>query len=150
MSEALSALDVSNVEVLVITSSSYRQNFCFLSANPNSAGPSNNWKRLLRSNLLTVYEADPGGFQRRAHSVVGEGMRGTPGLAGRIFTAISRHRINIIAIAQVRVRSRSHCRAPRRPGTRRPAVHEECGLGRNGEPPGSQINMVDGLKLEAA
>ena len=33
-------------------------------------------------------------------AVVGEGMRGTPGLAGRLFTAISRHDINIIAIAQ--------------------------------------------------
>jgi len=33
-------------------------------------------------------------------AVVGEGMRGTPGLAGRIFTAISKHNINIIAIAQ--------------------------------------------------
>jgi len=33
-------------------------------------------------------------------AVVGEGMRGTPGLAGRIFTAISRQEINIIAIAQ--------------------------------------------------
>ena len=33
-------------------------------------------------------------------AVVGEGMRGTPGLAGRIFTAISRQNINIIAIAQ--------------------------------------------------
>jgi aspartokinase len=33
-------------------------------------------------------------------AVVGEGMRGTPGLAGRVFTAISREKINIIAIAQ--------------------------------------------------
>ena len=33
-------------------------------------------------------------------AVVGEGMRGTPGLAGRIFTAISRRDVNIIAIAQ--------------------------------------------------
>ena len=33
-------------------------------------------------------------------AIVGEGMRGTPGLAGRIFTAISRDNINIIAIAQ--------------------------------------------------
>ena len=29
-----------------------------------------------------------------------EGMRGTPGLAGRVFTAISRENTNIIAIAQ--------------------------------------------------
>ena len=33
-------------------------------------------------------------------AVVGEGMQGTPGLAGRIFTAISRESVNIIAIAQ--------------------------------------------------
>jgi aspartokinase len=33
-------------------------------------------------------------------AVVGEGMRGTPGLAGRIFSAISKENVNIIAIAQ--------------------------------------------------
>jgi aspartokinase len=32
--------------------------------------------------------------------VVGTGMRGTPGLAARMFTAIARLHINIIAIAQ--------------------------------------------------
>ena len=33
-------------------------------------------------------------------AVVGEGMRGTPGLAGQIFGALSRKHVNIIAIAQ--------------------------------------------------
>ena len=33
-------------------------------------------------------------------AVVGEGMQGHPGLAGSIFTAISREKVNIIAIAQ--------------------------------------------------
>jgi len=33
-------------------------------------------------------------------SVVGAGMRGTPGVAGRVFSALGRLRINIIAIAQ--------------------------------------------------
>ena len=33
-------------------------------------------------------------------AVVGEGMRGFSGLAGRIFAAISRDDVNIIAIAQ--------------------------------------------------
>jgi aspartokinase/homoserine dehydrogenase 1 len=33
-------------------------------------------------------------------AVVGEGMRGSSGLAGRIFTAISRENVNVIAIAQ--------------------------------------------------
>jgi aspartokinase len=64
-------------------------------------------------------------------AVVGEGMRGTPGLAGRVFTAISRERINIIAIAQgsseltigIIVRLDMLERAVR-------AVHEECQLGK--------------------
>jgi len=58
-------------------------------------------------------------------AVVGEGMRGTPGLAGRIFTAISRENVNIIAIAQGsheltisivvrRTASRKPCGRPRR------------------------------------
>jgi aspartokinase/homoserine dehydrogenase 1 len=33
-------------------------------------------------------------------AVVGEGMRGFSGIAGRIFSAISRENVNIIAIAQ--------------------------------------------------
>ncbi len=64
-------------------------------------------------------------------AVVGEGMRGTPGLAGRIFTAISRHEINIIAIAQgsseltiAIVVNRAGLEQAVR------AVHEECGLGK--------------------
>ena len=61
--------------------------------------------------------------------MVGEGMRGTPGLAGRVFTAISRENINIIAIAQgsseltitVVVRRDGLEQAVR-------AVHQECGM----------------------
>jgi aspartokinase len=33
-------------------------------------------------------------------AVVGSGMRGTPGLAAGVFTAVAQHRINVIAIAQ--------------------------------------------------
>ncbi len=33
-------------------------------------------------------------------AAVGEGMRGTPGVAGRLFTALGRQGINVIAIAQ--------------------------------------------------
>ena len=62
--------------------------------------------------------------------MVGEGMRGTPGLAGRIFTAISRESINIIAIAQgsseltisIVVRRDGLEKAVR-------AVHQECRMG---------------------
>jgi aspartate kinase len=33
-------------------------------------------------------------------TIVGAGMRGTPGIAGRIFSALGKHQVNIIAIAQ--------------------------------------------------
>jgi len=33
-------------------------------------------------------------------TIVGAGMRGTPGIAGGLFTALGDHRVNIIAIAQ--------------------------------------------------
>jgi aspartokinase len=64
-------------------------------------------------------------------AVVGEGMQGKSGLAGRIFTAISREQVNIIAIAQgsseltiaIVVRREGLEKAVR-------AVHSECGLGR--------------------
>ena len=133
MSEALSALDLSNVEVLVITSSSYRQNFCFL-VRQSELG------RALEQLEATFALELAHGYMKPIQvdsnvgliAVVGEGMRGTPGLAGRIFTAISRHRINIIAIAQgsseITIAIVVH-----RDGLERAvrAVHEECGLGRN-------------------
>ena len=135
MSEALSALDVSNVEVLAITSSSYRQNFCFL-VRQSELG------RALEQLEATFALELAHGYMKPIQvdsnvgliAVVGEGMRGTPGLAGRIFTAISRHRINIIAIAQgsseITIAIVVH-----RDGLERAvrAIHEECGLGRNPE-----------------
>jgi len=33
-------------------------------------------------------------------TVVGEGMRSTPGIAGRVFTALGNHKVNVVAIAQ--------------------------------------------------
>jgi len=131
MSEALSALDVCNVEVLVITSSSYRQNFCFLVRQSELV-------RALEQLEATFALELTHGYMKPIQvdsnvgliAVVGEGMRGTPGLAGRIFTAISRQRINIIAIAQgsseITIAIVVH-----RDGLERAvrAVHEECGLG---------------------
>jgi len=67
MSEALSALDVSNVEVLVITSSSYRQNFCFLVRQSELGRALEQLEATFGARTCSrVYEADPGGFQRRA------------------------------------------------------------------------------------
>ena len=64
-------------------------------------------------------------------TAVGEGMQGKPGLASRIFTAISRVQVNIIAIAQGSSEL-TIAVVVRRDGLEKAvqAVHAECGLGR--------------------
>lgn len=130
MARALDAVARTNIEVLAISGSSYRQSFCFL---------------VRTGELQTTIEALESGLALEiAHgyvrpidvdedvgllAVVGEGMRGTPGLAGRVFTAISREDVNIIAIAQgsseltiaIVVRRKGLEKAVR-------AVHTECHL----------------------
>ncbi len=131
MAEALEALDSAGVELLAITSSSYRQNFCFLVRESELKIALEHLEEAFALELTHGYvkpiqvDANVGLI-----AVVGEGMRGTPGLAGRIFTAISRDNINIIAIAQgsseltiaIVVRREGLEQAVR-------AVHRECGLG---------------------
>ncbi len=132
MARALDALALANVEVLIFTSSSYRQSFSVLVRNSElpialDALENNLTLELIHSYLKPVEVDENVGLI----AVVGEGMRGTPGLAGRIFTAISRGNINIIAIAQgsseltigIVVRRDGLDRAVQ-------AVHEECRLGR--------------------
>jgi aspartate kinase len=101
MGRALDALGRANVEVLALSSSSYRQSFCFLVRESELAAAMESLEGSLALELQHGYlrpievDEDVGLL-----AVVGEGMRGTPGLAGRIFTAISRENVNIIAIAQ--------------------------------------------------
>jgi aspartate kinase len=132
MARALDALALANVEILIFSSSSYRQSFCFLIRKPDLDAAlealSANLSIELAHGYLKPIEVDE---KVGLLAVVGEGMRGTPGLAGRVFTAISRERINIIAIAQgsseitigIVVRLDGLERAVR-------AVHDECQLGR--------------------
>jgi aspartokinase/homoserine dehydrogenase 1 len=134
MAEALEVLEAKGIELLCITSSSYRQSFCFLVRQAELKPALEGLEQVFQLELAH-------GYVKPIHvdtnvslmAVVGEGMRGTPGLAGRVFTAISRQRINIIAISQgsseltivVVVHRDGLDQAVR-------AVHEECGLGKAG------------------
>jgi aspartate kinase len=131
MARALEALSRANVELLAITSSSYRQNFCFLVRQSELERATEYLEEDLSIELAHGY-VKPIQVDSRVGliAVVGEGMRGTPGLAGRIFTAISQQKINIIAIAQgsseltiAIVVSRDGLEKAVR------AVHAECGMG---------------------
>src|SRR5258707_5418106 len=101
MGRALDALARANVEALALSSSSFRQSFCFLVRSEELRLALQGLEAALALELAHGYlspidvDEDVGLL-----AVVGEGMRGTPGLAGRIFTAISRENVNIIAISQ--------------------------------------------------
>jgi len=101
MARALEALADANAEVLALTSSSYRQSFCFLVRKEELGAAMKSLESDLALELTHGYlkpiEVDE---NVGLLAVVGEGMHGTRGLAGRIFSAISREDVNIIAIAQ--------------------------------------------------
>ncbi len=131
MARALDGLGRAAIEVLALSSSSYTQSLCFLVRTaelPTALASLNNSLALeLAHGYLKPVQVDENvGLM----AVVGEGMHGTPGLAGRIFTAISRERVNIMAIAQgsseltiaIVVRKDGLEKAVR-------AVHEEAHLG---------------------
>jgi aspartate kinase len=131
MARALDAVARANVELLLLSSSSYRQNFCFLVREEELGKTLEALESALVLELAHHYlkpihvDRDVGLL-----AAVGEDMQGKPGLAGRIFTAISRAHVNVIAIAQgsseltiaVVVRRAGLENAVR-------AVHAECGLG---------------------
>jgi aspartate kinase len=131
MARALDALARVNVEILLLSSSSYRQSFCFLVRKEELAAALAALEAGLALELTHGYlrpiEVDD---NVGLLAVVGEGMRGTPGLAGRVFTAISRERINIIAIAQGSSEL-TIAVVVRRAGLEKAvqAVHAECRMG---------------------
>ncbi len=131
MARSLDAISRSNVEVLVVSSSSYRQSFCFLVREEELERAVQAIEAALALELAHGYvnpiEVDRGVSLLAA---VGEGMQGQAGLAGRIFTAISRVQVNVIAIAQGSSEL-TIAVVVRRDGLEQAvkAVHAECGLG---------------------
>jgi aspartate kinase len=131
MARALDAIARADVEVLIVSSSSYRQSFCFLVREEELDRSLRALEQVLALELAHNY-LHPIEVDRNVGllTAVGQGMQGKAGLAGRIFTAISRVQVNIIAIAQgsseltiaVVVRRDGLEKAVR-------AVHAECGLG---------------------
>ena len=131
MARALDALAMVGAEVLTFSSSSYRQSFCFLIRQDELPLV----LQALRETLALEIEH---GYLRPIEvddnvgliAVVGEGMRGSAGLAGRIFTAVSREQVNIIAIAQGSSELTINLVVPR-DGIEKAvkAIHAECRMG---------------------
>lgn len=135
MARALDALAAANAEVLAFSSSSYRQSFCFLVRRDEVERVTEQIQAGLALEFAHGY-LKPLDVNQQVGllAVVGEGMRGSPGLAGRIFSAISRQNVNIIAIAQGSSEMTISI-VVHRDGLQRAirAIHEECGLGSSSE-----------------
>lgn len=133
MSRCIDALARVNAEVLAVTASSYQSSFCFLIRKDELAASmvaiESTFSLELAHKYLKPIEVDE---NVGLLAVVGEGMQGAKGLAGRIFTAISRNDVNIMAIAQGSSEL-TIAIVVRRDGLERAvkAVHAECEMSKN-------------------
>lgn len=98
---AFGAVARSNANILMISQSSSELNICFVIPHNSVAST----EAALRDEFRR--EIERGDIDRINGvgeivivAVVGSGMRGMPGLAAGVFTAVAKHRINVIAIAQ--------------------------------------------------
>ena len=131
MARALGSAARTKVEVLLVTRSSFRRNFCMLVRADEVDTLLKSLREELALELAHGYvhpiEVDASVGLLAA---VGEGMRGTPGFAGRLFAAMSDNKINVIAIAQgsseltiaIIVAETDLTKAVQ-------AIHAQCGLG---------------------
>lgn len=91
----------SRANILMITQSSSEQSICFVlpedaSELVLSALEGEFAGELAQRDIDRIWALEPTAII----TVVGAGMRGTPGIAGRLFTALGQAQVNIIAIAQ--------------------------------------------------
>ena len=87
--------------ILMISQSSSEQSFCFTVVDPIA----DRVKAAVEQELQReIHHHDVDGVDVLSDiviiTVVGAGMRGTPGVAGRVFSLLGRHGINVLAIAQ--------------------------------------------------
>ncbi len=91
----------SQINVLLISQASSEQSICFAVPEDSTDLIVNALEDEFKEEL-TRRDIDQIWAQRSVSivTVVGAGMRGTPGISGRLFTALGDRRVNIIAIAQ--------------------------------------------------
>src|SRR5690606_2654343 len=87
--------------ILMISQASSEQNFCFVVIDDHA----HEAKAAIENELSSeIARQDVDGVDVLSGvaivTTVGAGMRGTPGVAGRVFTTMGNHGINVIAIAQ--------------------------------------------------
>jgi bifunctional aspartokinase / homoserine dehydrogenase 1 len=87
--------------ILMISQASSEQSFCFVVMNDRA----NEARQAIEAELANeIAREDVDAVEVLSNvaivTVVGAGMRGTPGVAGRVFTVMGENAINVVAIAQ--------------------------------------------------
>lgn len=87
--------------IMMISQSSSEQSFCFTVTDDKAADVRQAVEREL---ALEIARSNVDGVAVRKDiviiTVVGSGMKGTPGVAGRVFTVLGEHSVNVLSIAQ--------------------------------------------------
>ncbi|MBI4463626.1 MAG: aspartate kinase [Acidobacteria bacterium] len=100
LARTFEALSHSHVEILMVTQASYQNSFCLLVPHAATQAARAALERVFRLELSHQYLQPIESEDVAAVALIGEGMRGMPGIAGRLFGALGRAKINVIAIAQ--------------------------------------------------
>lgn len=100
-SRLFGALARKQISVILITQASSEHSIC-IAIDPKSAEPAKDAIEEEFSLELQVEQIDPVVIERDRSilAAVGENMRNTPGIAGKLFQALGQDRVNVIAIAQ--------------------------------------------------
>jgi aspartate kinase len=95
------AVAEANTNVLMISQASSESNICFVIPDPDVERTQDILNQQLAEELRR-HEVDAVSVRRRVAivTVVGAGMAGTPGIAGRLFSCLGANQINVVAIAQ--------------------------------------------------
>jgi aspartokinase/homoserine dehydrogenase 1 len=89
------------VNIVMFSQSSSEQNICLLVGRESAATFAEALERDLREQFdRRLFDRIDVEDKVAAVAVVGEGMRGSPGVAGRLFTAVAAAGVNVLAIAQ--------------------------------------------------
>lgn len=129
--KAFSAVAKEGISLLMITQSSSEQNICFVvpAVSAERAIAALEAEFVLeraRQDIDRIWAQNQVGVV----AVVGAGMKGTPGIAARVFNALGAHRMNIICIAQgSSEHNLSFVLDEKDIDEAVRAVHQECGLG---------------------
>jgi aspartate kinase len=95
------AVAAQGANVLMISQASSEQSICFVVPEPDAAHVTAALEAAfateIHRRLIDRVATEP---EVAIVAVVGEGMRGTPGIAARLFGALGEQRLNVIAVAQ--------------------------------------------------